>query len=80
MREFNVRFTKYANGERIVSGPTFLHADDFDGAVHDANLILQGMRRTDGNTDFEVAEITSTGLMGKRSDDMCDIWNVGPEE
>ncbi len=77
MREFNVRFTKYANSERIVSGPTFLHANDFDGAVHDANLILQGMRRGDtNNTDFEIASIESNGLGGKRSDDMCDIWKV----
>ena len=75
MVEFSVRFTRYKDGLRIISGPTVVHADDFNGAVTNANLILQGMRRADGNTDFEIASIHAR-LSGKTSDDKDDIWSV----
>ena len=60
MLEFNIRFSRYKNGTRLISGVSRAGMTDFNGAVQAAKLILKGMEQADPKAEFQIAEIKCT--------------------
>lgn len=76
--QFKIIFHRYFNGRSRLSSATFVHAQDFDGALTQANNMLLGMRSNDLETRYIIASIDTVGLRGDTADGPT-IWETSDE-
>lgn len=62
---FEIRLTRYKNGERRQSSAYHVQTADFEHAVERANDFVRGAREADLDAEFEIASIRADGLGGE---------------
>lgn len=78
--DYKVRFTRYGNGERQISGPFFIQSISFASAHAMAELMVNAMRATDRNRIYEVASIGVNGLQGDWTFNDVAAWPAADSE
>jgi hypothetical protein len=62
--QFRIIFTRYQNGERVMSTPQDILANDFNDAVKRATDRLFGMSSSNPDARFDIASIEGAGYTG----------------
>ncbi len=64
MTQFSIVFTRYLNGQRVISQPVFLTAKNFNDACSVANHRLAGMIDADELGQYAIVSIASDSYSG----------------